>query len=681
MAESRQLDPFAFPSETKGRFLMLIVAALAFSANLGLVLTIVSGSLITSRELQETVTEVEKIRTMKPVDLFNMGSQDLDELSGRWLSLYTNRFVDHGYRVSLPLAFMSLLGTGAFILYRRYPERIRHRQEARLLRREEIPRISADLEEFCSRNGLAMPRLEVRSGLAQGHAFGLPGREILLLHGTPELLEKSWGGSLRAIILHELGHLANRDAHDREKARAVWITFIVLLAAVAGLLALLPIQLRAGWLVIEFIPVLAVTWMMWAGLIRIREFYADWQASSWGAGSELMKLLSLRERECFWWERSRLWWHAWERWNGYRWWEWLCRTSELLWCTGRLLWRAHPGFDQRREVLRNPSRLFGLTAELSFLTGLLLTLVSASALFLGWTFLLLVHIISGIASSTILSYAAKLTPGFWRDMLIASTAGINATVMFLAATGFLFFLSFLLTRTLGIQAQRQAVSHLARDSSGRWGYGRLVGPAFLLALGMEVGFWIAPLLALEPRNRLGFAAVPIWLGGFTLFAWLWLAYTYALSRFLLGTQTGKEKPYFRQGLVTAASSGLLTVLFWPAAFARLTISATLLLDSGISLPGISDLFDQRSLFVYGFFMSTIVLLVFAVTVYSLWCCFSLLLVWFGVLQRQRRCPACNEVTPFRMVLGRRCQGCGGDLSPWAFIRPEALRGGGARHAT
>ena len=35
--ESPLLDPFAFPSETKGRFVMLIMAALACGANLGVV--------------------------------------------------------------------------------------------------------------------------------------------------------------------------------------------------------------------------------------------------------------------------------------------------------------------------------------------------------------------------------------------------------------------------------------------------------------------------------------------------------------------------------------------------------------------------------------------------------------------------------------------------------------------
>src|SRR3954453_9698793 len=35
--ETPLLDPFAFPSETKGRFVMLIMAALACGANLGII--------------------------------------------------------------------------------------------------------------------------------------------------------------------------------------------------------------------------------------------------------------------------------------------------------------------------------------------------------------------------------------------------------------------------------------------------------------------------------------------------------------------------------------------------------------------------------------------------------------------------------------------------------------------
>jgi Peptidase family M48 len=674
--DDSRLDPFAFAPETKGRFLMLIMVALALTAGLGFSLVrVAGGGAISSRELQAVLTEI-KVSREQTSSGFPMG--DLKPLTQRWQGFHRDRLRDRVARLLLPAGLIALTSAGALILYRRHPQRIRRRHGSSPLSRGEAPRIVAELEELCTRQGLAPVRLETQSGFAQGHAFGLPGEEVLLLHGTPEMLERSWGEMQRAIAAHELAHLANGDAQDREKARAVWIAFSVLFAGSAGCLLLFAGG-RFSWLFLAKLGVvLAAVWMIRAGLIRIRELYADWRAVSWGAGPALEKVLALGERETDWWERSRWWWRAWERWGDRPWWERVHRFLEIFRSTRLRYWRMHPTSDVRRDVLRDPSRLFGIPADLPFLTGLLLSLVFTNLLPLILELLLTASTLTGMISSYILSLAADLPAGSRRDLAIALTGGINITLPFLAATGVLFFLSFLVTRSLGAQVQRKVVADLVEDSSGRWGYAGLLRPALLLALGLEAGFWIAPFVPLEPRTAPGLAAVPVWLLGFAFFAWLWLAYTYALSRFLLGAHAGRENPRTRRALITGASVGLLTVLFWPASLARLAVTTAFLLEPGASLPGG---FDPRQAYIYGIFITMMVLLVGATVLYALWACLSLFLVWAGALRQRHRCPSCLEVTRFRIVLGRRCQGCGGTLSPWAFLRPEALRGEGARHAT
>lgn len=492
------------------------------------------------------------------------------------------------------------------------------------------------------------------------------------------MLERSWGDMQGAIAAHELGHIANGDAQDREKARAVWIAFSVLFAGSTGFLLLFANR-RPSWLfALKLGVVLAAFWMIRAGLIRVRELYADWRAASWGAGPALEKVLALREREVGWWESSRWWWRTWERWGDRPWWGWLQRLLEVFRISWLRFWQMHPTSEMRREVLRDPSRLFEISTDLPFLTGLLLSLVFTNIFPLILELLLATTILTGLISSFLLSLAAELSPGSRGELAIALTAGINITLPFLFTTGFLFFLSFLVTRSLGVQVQRKAVADLVNDRSGRWGYAGLLRPALLLALGLEAGFWIAPFASFEPRTAPALAAVPVWLLGFAFFAWLWLAYAYALSRFLLGAHGGRENPQRRRALITGASVGLLTVLFWPASLARLAVTAAFLLEPGATLPGG---FDPRHAFIYGLFITMMILLVSATVIYVLWACLSLFLVWAGALRRRHRCPICREGTQLRIVLGRCCPGCGGPLAPWAFLRFETVQGGGARHAS
>lgn len=671
-----QLNPFAFPSETKGRFTLLILAALALALNLGFILLGLTGD--PQREMQHFLSFFESERAKVGADaaagleIFDKRSQELREISGRWRLFLEQTLVERGTKILIPVSLVLVLAGGAFVLYRRHPERIRRRHGARPLSRREAPRVIAEIEALCARHGLTPPRLEVQPGLAQGHAFGLPGREVLLLHGTPETLERSWGESLRAIALHELGHMANGDAQEREKARAVWVALSALLAAMTLLLFVGAGMLPGRILAVQFAAVLVLLWMIRAGLIRIREFYADWRAASWGAGPALEKILTLPEQETGWWERTRWWWWAWERWGGSPAWDRVGRLGMWLRARWPEIWRMHPSFSARREVLRDPSRLFRIPADLPFLTGLLLTLVLVSvARFVG-ELLLAASGIAGMISSAVLSRAAGLAPGSQRDLAIASMAGINVTLPFLLATAVLFILSFLLTRTLGIQVQRQASAHLVEDQSGRWGYARLLGPSFLLALGMEAGFWLTPFSLFRPGTVLGLITVPVWLTGFTFLAWSWLAYTHGMSRFLLGTHAKRSNPRRRRGFITAASAGLLTVLFWPAVFARLVITATLLLAPGLQLP---EWVGPRQIFVYAFLGTTVMLLVFAAVIFVLWVGLSLLAVWLIALRRCQRCPTCNEEVSLRIVLGRECRGCRRGLSPWAFVQPGAIRVG------
>jgi Zn-dependent protease with chaperone function len=665
-----QLDPFVFPSETKGRFLMLIVAALAMGAYLGGIgLYLVGGGERLRREADESVGAAqEELKIFSGnletviLELFDMGSKELETLSASRIEFFRRRLIDRLPWVLVPAGAMLFVATGALVLYRRHPRRIRERCGTGPLSREEAPRVMAEIEDLCSREGIAPPGLEVRPGLAQGHAFGLPGREVLLLHGGPKELESAWGDSLRVIAFHELGHIANGDAQEREKARAVWLAFLALLGGTVFLLGPF-IGLRpAGRIAGIFMATIAVLWMIRVGLIRIRELYADWRVAAWGAGAALEKTLALPEREAGWWERSGWWWRAWERWGERSWWRGAGRVGEGVWRGWRRLWRAHPPARERREALRDPSRLFAITADLPFLTGYLLALIVSPSFLLVGDLVLGTTAVAFLISSPLLSAAAGMVPGPARTVLIASTVGIHFILPFLIVTGFLLLLSVLATKTLGVQVQRRAVADLAAGRSGREGILGLLRPALLFTFGMEAGFWLAP----GSPFALGFSAelavLLVWLPGVTILVWLWLAYAYTLSRSLLGAHASRENPRRRRSFVTLASAGVLMILFWPVALTRLAI--LIWLRRG-AIPyqesGLDPTMVPRILFL---------VLFFAVAACAFCVGLSLLLIQTRVLQRRLRCPVCNQVTPGALVLGCACQGCGRNLAPWAFAGGE-----------
>jgi hypothetical protein len=294
-------------------------------------------------------------------------------------------------------------------------------------------------------------------------------------------------------------------------------------------------------------------------------------------------------------------------------------------------------------------------------------------------FFFVLSCVLGFYHSVALQFLAGLPSGPMRELLLVGASVIAWCFVLLVLTGVLVVPAHMITRTIGVQLQRRAVAGLAtREMKGGWGYARLLPTAFLLALGMEIGFH-AVINLIVPSMRESLAAVLIWLASFTLLTWLWLAYVHGLSRMLLGSYSGRANPRLRRSLVTGSSVALLTVLYWPASLARLTVQALpLLLRSGAQL---SFGMEPRRVFVYGFFITTINVLIFALVIYSLWVLASLAVLRLGPLGRRGRCSTCGEETLYMLNLGRACHGCGEWLAPWIFLdtaKAPQTRNRGAR---
>jgi hypothetical protein len=410
------------------------------------------------------------------------------------------------------------------------------------------------------------------------------------------------------------------------------------------------------------VALLLLVRVIWMGLVRARELYADRRVASWGLESALDRLLRLPDAKDAWWERQRWWEAAARRWGHRTLWKRFARALEGLAERARTVWRPHPSNRLRRKVLADPVRLFRVSPNLAWVTGTLLSIVTVNLIFP------LVEMVSGFSLATSAGFWQDLAPYFlsipdpWgRRLLLSAVVARNLGQVLLLFSLGLGSVSYLLAGTLGTQVQREAVADLAAGNPRTWGYGRLLGPASLLALGIEAGFFVAPFNS-GLELSLGAGTLLLWLAGLTCFTWLWLAYVRALTRFTIGMHTGDSPPQRLHRVVTGSAVVLLTVLYWPVGFARLAPWISLWTRLARWHP--ED--DPREIFVYSVVMTGIVLAMAAIFVYVVWAGASLAAIFTRLRRRRLQCLSCGARLRLSFALGRSCSFCREPLAAWAY---------------
>ena len=208
------------------------------------------------------------------------------------------------------------------------------------------------LEELVRTAGLARaPRFVINPGRVTTNAvvFGRPGRHTVCLDGGLVARRLADPTGFRAVVLHELAHIRNRDVLITYATVALWRTFLIAV--------LVPQAVLLGWelnatadsvvgpgdrpLVIRELVLLAfltvLVYLTRADILRSREIYADLDALAWGADPGHWPDTRAKTRHLF------------------------ARFLEL--------WRTHPRWDLRRQSLTEPVVLFGIQPLPTFLTG------------------------------------------------------------------------------------------------------------------------------------------------------------------------------------------------------------------------------------------------------------------------------------------------------------------------
>jgi len=598
MQPRRRLNLFAFPPETNALFSMLILASIMLALFSGSVLRLYSG--------------IED-----PPAAVGITSQRL-ELTSAFLYI----------TCISGIAAIGTLGLAVF-LFLRYPSQIRRRRKLQPLSEKDIL-VQEQVNRISSQVGVDPPIVEMpMQGLkgSDAQAFGFGKQQTIALDGGFRILRKTRPEIFNALLRHELAHFANADIGRSYFSDALWksirwllvFPFLFALAAIVIQGFLMGIfgdgQLE---LAIASIPgvlgvflqwglVLTIAGLIWARLLRTREFYADWRAALWGSENGLQEIL----RE----EAGK-------------------RSSK----TRIGLWKFHPEAKERLEALERPEILFQLSLTILFLAGLLLAFIFAGLYF---------------------SFAAFIT--FAEAILLLRDSASGLLYWILTALwwgGFAFLILLLFGLTGGLvnavllpQVQKQTILDLLNKQSQWQQYGKMLLASFILVIGIEFGFFMIPFSQLAPNDLLGiliefFIILPV----LTCLAWWYLIYLKFVSARLLITQTGKDLSVWRSRFLSMASSVWIFFFFIP----------------GILLTRFLDV-SFREVFAYlstGWLIFALLLspLVFGVT-------WALIELFFK--NQSRNCPHCGTITRQQEPALGLCEHCGGVLGEWLFISKQS----------
>jgi Zn-dependent protease with chaperone function len=269
-----RLNPFAFPSDTTFRFLLLIVSVVGVS--LFLFNWTYFNVADTRREavealacLQQNETALRSARS--PADLARTA-----EAAQRCHSV-TNRT-----RGTFILGGVATLLLTATALYIAAPWWKLRRRRLIPFTAEDDPDVAAELDALSRTSGLEETPQFVWNPLdpvPTGLAFGRVGRRYVALSGGLVTRYYTDRPAFRAVVLHELAHLRNRDVDKTYFTVALWYAFLLV-----AVLPFLPTLLDEHWdaaasLGWRLAVLTGFVYFTRNAVLRAREVYADVRAS------------------------------------------------------------------------------------------------------------------------------------------------------------------------------------------------------------------------------------------------------------------------------------------------------------------------------------------------------------------------------------------------------------------
>jgi Zn-dependent protease with chaperone function len=324
-----RLNPFAFPSETTLRFVLLVIFVLCGSARL-------YGHIEDKTTQAQMQCASQLVSTMSEPILSSPDAGRIDEMVVKELVPQLERCVAIARpEVLWKISGICLVIMVAAVIYLAYPAWKLKTGRFEPIGASGLSELENELRSLVATARLPEPPHFVWNPLATGLpvVFGRRRRCYVALSGSfiAQYFYRD-KGSFRAIVLHELAHIHNGDVPKTYLTMSLWLAFLAT-ALVPSLLTVLwrLANLRlsdAALLFLATIPWTVVIVLSGLAVLRAREYYADLRASAWDPSSQMDRVLAALSTP-----------HS-QGWRRYL--------------------RFHPDPEERRHVVQDPSRLFRL---------------------------------------------------------------------------------------------------------------------------------------------------------------------------------------------------------------------------------------------------------------------------------------------------------------------------------
>jgi Zn-dependent protease with chaperone function len=282
-----RLNPFAFPSDTTSRFVLLlffsVAASVLFWSSMALLgLGLQAGFARCAPNAETTVNTVrEQLATLI------QHLQDGTAMPVQTLVDAAPCYAPLSKRILLAMAIgAGLLATFTIGIWRLHPRWLAWRMKLSRLHKDDAPELVDALERICAEAGLRpVPDFHWNPlGMApRALAYGCAGRYRLALTGAMAMRYATDPSGFRAVILHELAHIANGDIDKTWLAVGAWWAIVVsALVPRAALQFVIPFRWpEVAATLIQAAATAGLVFVTRNAMLRARELYADTRASVW----------------------------------------------------------------------------------------------------------------------------------------------------------------------------------------------------------------------------------------------------------------------------------------------------------------------------------------------------------------------------------------------------------------
>jgi hypothetical protein len=386
-----RLNPFAFPSDTDLRFVLLIVTVLGASL-------FIYNWICLQTHVQELLASASCALRQAPNSVQALSARNVPAFQTSADAVRQCGILYHRIETAYMIGGVVLVGAVAVVIYWLFPLWNLWRGKLVPLSTEDSPELMTYLAALCREAQLARLPSFVCNPLNQtitGLAFGRVGRYYVALSGGLVTLFSTDRARFRAIVLHELAHLRNADVNKTYFALASWwafvivalIPFVVISAVGFAKNPEVLLTIDKAWRVLVMTM---LVFLVLAVTLRAHEFYADVRAAIWdNSAAPLLRVLNMLE------------------------------TPKKRW---QRVMHVHPDPRERGRTLNETDRLFrmGLWDALGFGIAIGIAAPNVLALMSSFLDLLLPIAFSDLLDWQTLGAALILAP------LIAVTAGLSA---------------------------------------------------------------------------------------------------------------------------------------------------------------------------------------------------------------------------------------------------------------